>query len=565
MLEKLNIKNVALIKSLEISFQSGFNVILGETGAGKSRIIDSLNFALGSKADKTLIRAGEETMAVSALFVDVSNNVKSILCGFGLDESDEVLLSRTYSQTGKGEARINGEIVAISMLKQIGEALVDSYGQNESIALLKQKNHLEILDLYKPKDEIQVKEEIQGLIQKLNELNLKIKKLGGDEASRERQIDLLSFQTNEIENANLQENEDEILEEKLKKLSNSEKIMEAISSAFELLENENGAISTLKQSLNNLRSVERYDDKIEILSQKLDEFIINIDELGEEIYSLSNDYDFNENELNQMIERRDVLDSLKRKYGGSLENVLKYLSEASEELEMLKNSKDILNSLENDKKKLLEVAAEKFNELGKIRRAHALEIEQKLSTALAEIGILKAQFKVNFFPIVRSIEEVETFSLNCMEDVEFLFSANLGEELKPLAKTISGGEMNRFMLAFKNIIADINGPSTLIFDEIDSGISGKVATQVAEKIAKLSKTYQVLCISHLPQVASMGDCFFFVSKANDGERTQTSIKMLSNEEIAFQIALLTYGSVDDKKLELTREMLALNKEIKNKI
>ena len=565
MLEKLNIKNVALIKSLVINFQSGFNVILGETGAGKSIIIDSLNFALGSKADKTLIRAGEETMAVSALFVDVSNNVKSILCGFGLDESDEVLLSRTYSQTGKGEARINGEIVAISMLKQIGEALVDSYGQNVSIALLKQKNQLEILDLYKPKDEIQVKEEIQGLIQKLNELNLKIKKLGGDEASRERQIDLLSFQTNEIENANLQENEDEILEEKLKKLSNSEKIMEAISSAYELLENENGAISTLKQSLNNLRSVERYDDKIEILSQKLDEFIINIDELGEEIYSLSNDYDFNENELNQMIERRDVLDSLKRKYGGSLENVLKYLSEASEELEMLKNSKDILNSLENDKKKLLEVAAEKFNELGKIRRAHALEIEQKLTTALAEIGILKAQFKVNFFPIVRSIEEVETFSLNCMEDVEFLFSANLGEELKPLAKTISGGEMNRFMLAFKNIIADINGPSTLIFDEIDSGISGKVATQVAEKIAKLSKTYQVLCISHLPQVASMGDCFFFVSKANDGERTQTSIKMLSNEEIAFQIALLTYGSVDDKKLELTREMLALNKEIKNKI
>jgi DNA repair protein RecN (Recombination protein N) len=565
MLEKLNIKNVALIKSLEINFQSGFNVILGETGAGKSIIIDSLNFALGSKADKTLIRAGEETMAVSALFVDVSNNVKSILCGFGLDESDEVLLSRTYSQNGKGEARINGEIVAISMLKQIGEALVDSYGQNESIALLKQKNHLEILDLYKPKDEIQVKEEIQGLIQKLNELNLKIKKLGGDEASRERQIDLLSFQTNEIENANLQENEDEILEEKLKKLSNSEKIMEAISSAYELLENENGAISTLKQSLNNLRSVERYDDKIEILSQKLDEFIINIDELGEEIYSLSNDYDFNENELNQMIERRDVLDSLKRKYGGSLENVLKYLSKASEELEMLKNSKDILNSLENDKKKLLEIAVEKFNELGKIRRAHALEIEQKLSTALTELGILKAQFKVNFFPIVRSIEEVETFSLNCMEDVEFLFSANLGEELKPLAKTISGGEMNRFMLAFKNIIADINGPSTLIFDEIDSGISGKVATQVAEKIAKLSKTYQVLCISHLPQVASMGDCFFFVSKANDGERTQTSIKMLSNEEIAFQIALLTYGSVDDKKLELTREMLALNKEIKNKI
>lgn len=565
MLEKLNIKNVALIKSLEINFQSGFNVILGETGAGKSIIIDSLNFALGSKADKTLIRAGEETMAVSALFVNVSNNVKTILKDFGFDEADEVLLSRTYSQSGKGEARINGEIVAISMLKQIGEALVDSYGQNESIALLKQKNHLEILDLYKPNDEFKIKEEIQELITKLNELNQRIKKLGGDEASRERQIDLLSFQTNEILNANLQENEDEILEEKLKKLSNSEKIMEAISSSFELLGNENGAISILKQGLNNLRSVEKYDEKIASLSQDLDEAIINIDELCEEIYSLSSDYDFNENELNQMIERRDILDSLKRKYGGSLENVLKYYYDASNELEMLINSKDILNSLENEKKKLLEIASKKFDELGKIRRAHALEIEQKLSTALAELGILKAQFKVNFFPLVDSIENVENFSINCMEDVEFLFSANLGEELKPLAKTISGGEMNRFMLAFKNIIADINGPATLIFDEIDSGISGKVATQVAEKIAKLSKTYQIICISHLPQVASMGDWFFFVSKANDGERTQTSIKTLSVDEIAFQIALLTYGSVDDKKLELTREMLALNKEFKNKI
>lgn len=565
MLEKLNIKNVALIKSLEINFQSGFNVILGETGAGKSIIIDSLNFALGSKADKTLIRAGEETMAVSALFVNVSNNVKTILKDFGFDEADEVLLSRTYSQSGKGEARINGEIVAISMLKQIGEALVDSYGQNESIALLKQKNHLEILDLYKPNDEFKIKEEIQELITKLNELNQRIKKLGGDEASRERQIDLLSFQTNEISNANLQENEDEILEEKLKKLSNSEKIMEAISSSFELLGNENGAISILKQGLNNLRSVEKYDEKIASLSQDLDEAIINIDELCEEIYSLSSDYDFNENELNQMIERRDILDSLKRKYGGSLENVLKYYYDASNELEMLINSKDILNSLENEKKKLLEIASKKFDELGKIRRAHALEIEQKLSTALAELGILKAQFKVNFFPLVDSIENVENFSFNCMEDVEFLFSANLGEELKPLAKTISGGEMNRFMLAFKNIIADINGPATLIFDEIDSGISGKVATQVAEKIAKLSKTYQIICISHLPQVASMGDWFFFVSKANDGERTQTSIKTLSIDEIAFQIALLTYGSVDDKKLELTREMLALNKEFKNKI
>lgn len=565
MLEKLKIKNVALIKSLEIDFHSGFNVILGETGAGKSIIIDSLNFALGSKADKTLIRAGEETMVVSALFSNISTHVNSVLESFGIEQSNEVLLSRSFSQNGKGESRINGEIVTVSMLKQVGEALVDSYGQNESISLLKQKNHLEILDLYKPKDEEKVKNEIENILVSLNEVSSKIKKLGGDEASRERQIDLLSFQVNEIENANLVENEDIILEEKLKKLSNSEKIMESISTSSSMLIEENGALEILKKCLNSLRCVEKYDDKLCDLAQKLDENIINLEELGQEVFSLSSEYDFNENELNQMIERRDVLDSLKRKYGGSLNEINKFYEHASSELEMLKNSKEILSSLNSEKKNLIEKATLKFNELGQIRRAHANEIEQKLTAALAELGILKAQFKVNFFPLANSLYEIETYPMNCLEDVEFLFSANFGEELKPLAKTISGGEMNRFMLAFKTIIANINGPATLIFDEIDSGISGKVATQVAEKIAKLSRSYQVLCISHLPQVASMGDSYFFVSKSSDGERTQTSIKNLSSDEIAYQIALLTYGSVDEKKLEITKETLENNRKFKMKI
>lgn len=565
MLEKLKIKNVALIKSLEIDFHSGFNVILGETGAGKSIIIDSLNFALGSKADKTLIRAGEETMVVSALFSNISTHVNSVLESFGIEQSNEVLLSRSFSQNGKGESRINGEIVTVSMLKQVGEALVDSYGQNESISLLKQKNHLEILDLYKPKDEEKVKNEIENMLVSLNEISSKIKKLGGDEASRERQIDLLSFQVNEIENANLVENEDIILEEKLKKLSNSEKIMESISTSSSMLIEENGALEILKKCLNSLRCVEKYDDKLCDLAQKLDENIINLEELGEEVFSLSSEYDFNENELNQMIERRDVIDSLKRKYGGSLNEINKFYEHASSELEMLKNSKEILSSLNSEKKNLIEKATLKFNELGQIRRAHANEIEQKLTASLAELGILKAQFKVNFFPLANSLYEIETYSMNCLEDVEFLFSANFGEELKPLAKTISGGEMNRFMLAFKTIIANINGPATLIFDEIDSGISGKVATQVAEKIAKLSRSYQVLCISHLPQVASMGDSYFFVSKSSDGERTQTSIKNLSSDEITYQIALLTYGSVDEKKLEITKETLENNRKFKMKI
>lgn len=558
MLETLKISNVALIKNLELNFEQGFNVILGETGAGKSIIIDALGFVLGSKADKTMIRTGEETMKVLATFCPVSAKTQNVVEGFGIECEGDVVLSRTLSQGGKGEARINGEIVSVSMLKQVGETLVDSFNQNESISLLKQKNHLAILDCFKPLEVQAIKEKLSLKIEKLNELSSQIQKLGGSQSSRERQLDILNFQINEIENANLKPNEDEEISETLKKLSNSERIKSAIENSTNNIFSDEGALSLLRQSVSSLRNVEAFDNNISQLTGAIESSLLDLEENCQQLFSLSNDYDFDENSLDALIQRQELIESLKRKYGGSLTAVLKFQEDAKVERETLENAKEILDLKQKEKQALLENAKADFNELSALRKKHAKEIEQKICNGLCELGMGKAKFEVNFFEI-NKIEDVSVFSINCLEDVEFMFSANFGEQLKPLAKTISGGEMNRFMLVFKTIIADENGCQTLVFDEIDAGISGQIAKSVAQKISSLAKTYQIICISHLPQVAACGDAYLYVSKFTQDARTQTSVKKLENDEIAKEIAILTYGSVDDKKLELTKEMLKLNK------
>ncbi len=560
MLEKLKINNVALIKSLEINFSSGFNVVLGETGAGKSIIFDALNFVLGEKADKTLIRAGEESMKVSAIFSSPSSAACKILSSYDIPCDEEIFISRTYSTSGKGDVKINGEIAPLSMLKQLGEALVDSYGQNEGVSLLKQKNHLSLLDSYKPNQPLF--HEAEELIQRLNNVTKEIQALGGSEANRERQIDLLKYQIDEIEKADLKAGEDTLLNERLLKLSNFEKISEAIASSEEYLNSENGSLSLLRGAISSLKSVEKYDEKVSEILTSLEEGLANLEGASDGLFSLSEDYVLDENSIDKLIERKDSLDNLKRKYGSTIEDVLAYLQSASEELIKLENAEEILKEKEEEKQNLLIQAEKKLLELEQYRRKCATELEEKIENGLGELGIEKAKFKINFIKLYDSIFDVSSYSINCLEDVEFLFSANFGEQLKPLAKTISGGELSRFMLVFKNIIASQNSSQTLILDEVDSGISGKIANAVAKKIAKLSKSFQLLCITHLPQVAAMGDSFFLVSKSEKDGRTETEAKQLSSEQICQEIAKLTYGSYDDKKLELTQELLESNSKFK---
>lgn len=562
MLETLKIENVALIKTLEIDFSSGFNIIMGETGAGKSIIIDALNFVLGDKADKTLIRFNEETMKVSALF-SVSNQVKNLLSELGFEEDDQVLLSRTYSQSGKGECRINGQIVPVAMLKQLGFTLVSTLSQNESIGLLKQKNHLSILDNYKSSDLIKVKEELEAITSKLNELSKEIKSYGGSEANRIRQIDMLKFQINEIENANILENEDIILQDKLTKLSNADKISNALSNALSCLENDNAGLDLIRSAISSLSQIENYDENASKIISTLQESLLGVQDSVDFMYQIREEYDVNPRDLDNLLERKDVLDNLKHKYGGNLSEVQNFMIMAKNELDNLENAEEYLAKKQEERKKLLELAQEKFIELSEKRREHAKELEEKISLGLKDIGILNAKFKVDFISLTQSLSDIETYNVNSFEDVEFLFSANVGEELKPLAKTISGGEMNRFMLIFKNIVAEESSPETLIFDEIDSGISGHIAVSVAKKIAKLSKKYQILCISHLPQVVSMGDTFYYVSKSDNGQRTETTIRKLTDNEIVHEICELTYGAVDENKLNLTKDLLKTNLQTKS--
>jgi DNA repair protein RecN (Recombination protein N) len=564
MLEFLKINNVALIKNIEINLSSGFNVILGETGAGKSIIIDALNFVIGEKADKTLIRAGEEVMKVTAKFVTTNKQALSLLNDLGIDcENGEILITRTYTQAGKNDARINGEMISINTLKEVGDALVDAYSQNESVALLKQKNHLSILDSYKPFEIKDLKEKIESKIEELNKVSAEIKNFGGSKENRERQIDILRYQIAEIEESNLQPNEDEELNETLEKLSHSEKILSALTTANQALNSEeNSVLDLIKSTIRALSNIECYDNKIADLNKVLSNVSLDLEDVSENVFSLSEEYNFDEAYLDKLVLRRDKINSLKKKYGSDLDKINQFLIKAKEELNRLENAEENLAIKEREKKNLLDETLKLMNELGKVRRKHASEIETKIVDGLAELGILKAKFQVNFFPKTQSIYNLDSYSVNCLEDIEFLFSANYGEELKPLSKTISGGEMSRFMLVFKNIIAELDGSETLIFDEVDAGISGKVANAVALKIAKLSKKYQIICITHLSQVASMGDSFYYVSKGQNQERTETQIKVLENSEIVEELALLSYGKVDENSLIFAKNMLSQNKQIK---
>ena len=562
MLRKLKITNFALIKSLEIDFSNNFNVVIGETGAGKSIIFDALDFVLGNKADKTMIRSGEDYLKVAALFTDINSVAKKLIEAYDIECCDEILITRTFTMLGKGEIKINGEIITTNMLKKIAEALADHYIQSESIELLKQKNHLSILDGFKYREKEKVIDDLNIIFDELKLLTNQLNELGGDNENRAKEIDLLNYQINEIESANLKADEDIALNDKFLKFSNSEKILENLQKSEYCLNSEQGCLNLLRNVISNFKSIEKYDQNIAKILNNIEDILLSLEDDSQQVNEILNEYAFDEEVFNQLIKRKEHIDLLKQKYGNSINKILEFKNLCVEKLNKLENAEELICEKLKEKNKLLNIAENKFKELSKLRKQHAIELEKAMNDGFKEVGMINSNFKIMFVEKANSIFDISHYSLNALEDVEFLFSANLGESLKPLAKTISGGEMNRFMLIFKEITAEIEGAETLIFDEIDAGISGEIASSVAKKIAKLSKKYQIICITHLPQVASMGDSFYFVSKSSNNNRTETEIKKLNNDETIKQIAILTYGSYDDKKLDVTRELMLKNKHLK---
>ena len=550
MLQTLFIKNVALISSLTIDFGRGLNILLGETGAGKSIIFDALNFVLGEKADKTLIRSGEDMMRVDAVFSSLNAQASAQLEELGFSD-EELALSRTYSLDGKSVIRVNGVPTSQSVLKEIGSILVNSYSQHESVDLLKVKNHLSMLDKFGGNDIKNLKDIVKEEYQALSEIEKKIKSLGGDDFERERTKSLLAYQIKEIEDARLEVGEDKDLQERLQFLNNAEKIYQAISYCEQLLsDSADSCINELQQSSSYLSAVSGFEN-IDDCKNRLDSARLEIEDIYQTLLDIKGDAEFDEEEYERLDRRHDLIKSLIKKYGGSIEKTLDYLEQAKVQLDELDDSANLIAKLEQDKKELHAKLKKSADNLTEARQKVAQDISIKITKELHELGMKSSLFETKF-------KKLDEIGPNGQDDVEFVFSANKGQELKSLSKTASGGELSRFMLAVKNIFLSIGSAETLIFDEIDAGISGETGNIVGQKLHKITDFAQVICITHLPQVACYGDDFYYVSKKEDDKSTQTNVKHLEGDEVVSGIARLIAGdNISDIALSHAREMVSL--------
>lgn len=535
MLQTLKIENFALIENQTVEFKNGLNILLGETGSGKSLIFNSILFALGMKADKTYIRSGKKFMKVDALFVELSDELRQFLEDAGFDCEDELLLSRSLSEDGKNVIRVNGQIATTSMLKEIGQRLVDSFTQHESVSLLNVKNHLTMLDKFAGERVKPLKEEISSLLEQIAEVNKKIKSLGGDESERERLISLLKYQYEEIEKAGLRQGEDEEVKERLKVMASAEKIFEAVSASEALLsENPDSAINALQEVSNALSAL----SNIEVLSalkERLDSCRYELEDIVSALVDVRDETTFDEGEFNALDQRNDLIKNLCKKYGGSIEAVLEFASKAKEQLQMLDEGQELLEKLNAQKEKLVAQLEKVADKLTEARKVVAEEVEGKVEKELRELGMKSSKFTIQISPL-------KEIGQNGRDDVVFNFSANAGQEVKSLSKTASGGELSRFMLAVKNIFAENGLASTLLFDEIDAGISGETGKIVGQKLKNITKFCQVLCITHLPQVAVFGDNFVNVYKLEKDGQTFSETKILDLDEAVEAVAKMTGGA-----------------------
>ena len=534
MLQTLKIENFALIENQTVEFKNGLNILLGETGAGKSLIFNSILFALGMKTDKTYIRSGKKFMKVEALFVELSEELCQYLEEAGYSYEGELLISRSLSEEGKNVIRVNGQIATTSMLKEIGQRLVDSFTQHESVSLLNVKNHLVMLDKFAGERVKPLKEEISSLLEQIAEINKKIKSLGGDESERERLISLLKYQYEEIEKAELHQGEDEEIKERLKVMASAEKIFEAVSASEALLsENPDSVINTLQEVSNSLSAL----SNIEIFSslrERLDSCRYEIEDINSALVDVRENTSFDEHEFNALDQRNDLIKSLCKKYGGSIGAVFEFAFKTKEKLQMLDEGQELLEKLNLQKEKLASELEQMAQKLTEIRKSVAKEVETKVEKELRDLGMRSSRFTIQISPL-------KDIGQNGRDDVVFNFSANAGQEVKSLSKTASGGELSRFMLAVKNIFAENGFSSTLLFDEIDAGISGETGKIVGQKLKNITKFCQVLCITHLPQVAVFGDNFVNVYKLEKNGQTFSEVKILDSSEAVEAVAKMIAG------------------------
>lgn len=561
MLIQLNIKNFALIEEIKVEFDDGFNILSGETGAGKSILIDAIDYVLGGKFSKSLIRTGEEKTFVEAIFSIDNEFVKKELDELDIEYEDIIIISREYTISGKSIIKVNGKSLIISQLKKIREKILDIHGQHQNQTLLDRGSHIIYLDNFIGDKIKEPLKKFNELRERLNEIKAKISKINGNE-DREKLIDYTKFQIDDIKKGNLRVGEEEELKEEFNYLSNAEKINNSLKLSCELLnyrDDGNSVLESLSRVISELSSVEKNSQVIGEKKAVIEEAYYNIEEVSRELRDIAEDTVYDENKLEKINERIYEINGYKKKYGNTIEEVIEYFNKLKENYNELVNAAEILKELEEEEKHVLNEMKTVGDTIHKIREKFSEILKESLLKELAYVGLEKSTMEIQ-------VKLCENYNERGFDEVSFLISTNTGEPVKPLEKVLSGGELSRIMLAFKCVFADKDGISTLIFDEIDTGVSGAVAQRIGEKMYQVSLNHQVLCITHLPQIAILSDHHYFVSKSIRDNKTFTNIKILNKDEKIHQVATMLGGNeVTKATYENVKEMLKLSENKKNEI
>ena len=537
MITNLHIKNIGIIEELEIELNKGMNALTGETGAGKSLIIDAINIICGGRFSKEMIRSGESYSYVE-------------LCMYNPEDENAVegniIITREIYSNGRNMCKINGRLVTVAELKKFMSNYIEIHGQNDNQKLLDSKTHIKYLDSFIGKEINGLQDEYKRRYNKYNEIKKELRENYGDEKEKQRKLDLLRYQANEITEANLKIGEEEKLEEKRKIIANSEKIAKSLQDA-DIALGEN-TIDLIGKAIKSLEKIESIDTKYEKTVSELKNVYYEIQEISRDISCFNDDVEFNEQEIEETESRLDNIYNLKRKYGNNIEEILKYKEEVEQEITKIENLEEHNNQLKLEQKEIEKEMNQIAEKMSKIRKRYAEELNKRINAEVLELEMKNA--KIN----VKVEYKINDYFEDGKDDVKIYIKTNIGEKENELIKIASGGEMSRIMLAIKKVLAESDKMPTLIFDEIDIGISGKAGKTVAEKIKDISKTHQVLCVSHLAAIAAKADYNYYISKTVKNDRTNTEIKLLNEEETIFEIARMSSGEVNEITLKYANEL-----------
>lgn len=549
MLLNLHVKNMALIRELDIDFGKGLNILTGETGAGKSILIGSINVALGMQSFKGYVREGENQALVELVFTVEGERLKEKIESLNvLVEDGQVILSRRLIN-GRSISKVNGETVPVSLVRELASLLIDIHGQHEHQSLLYKKNHLEILDEFAGKELAPLKEKGAELYERYAKLKKKMETSVLDEASRKKEMDFLQYEVEEIDSAALRPGEDEEAEQQYRRMSNARKIEEQAGKAYELTSaGQMAAADLISSAVQSLCAVSVYDPGLENLNSELVEIESLLGDFNRELSGYLEDLIFDEGEFARLEERLDLINRLKIKYGNSIEEILAYKEEKERRLAELSDYDVYLDQLKKDYEQQEQLLLENAREMSQIRKKHSVKLSNLIRKELAELNFLETNFEIE-------LAQTAPLSANGFDEACFMISMNPGAPLRPLGDVASGGELSRIMLALKTVLADKDETDTLIFDEIDVGISGRTAQKVSEKMAVISRSRQVLCITHLAQIASMADHHFYIEKSIQDQSTVTSIRKLNRKESEEELARILGGAqITETTLKSAREM-----------